>query len=92
MLYVLDHVDKKLIVIDPSHVPEWCEDIPYRKYGNTITQFYKKYIAAMKCIVPIGTRISTSGSSPMRRVLLKMTSKGKLLLIVISFYLQYTTI
>ncbi|RLM56054.1 hypothetical protein C2845_PM10G13700 [Panicum miliaceum] len=47
MLYVLDHVDKKLIVIDPSRVPEWCEDIPYKKYGYTIAHFYKKYIAAM---------------------------------------------
>jgi len=52
MLYVLDHVDKKLILIDPSRVPEWCEDIPYRKYRNTITEFYKKYIAAMNVNSP----------------------------------------
>jgi len=52
MLYVLDHVDKKLIVIDPSCVSKWCEDIPYRKYRNTITEFYKKYIAAMNVNSP----------------------------------------
>jgi len=33
MLYVLDHVDKKLIVIDPSCVSKWCEDIPRLFYG-----------------------------------------------------------
>ena len=52
MLYVLDHVDKILIMIDPLRVLEWCEDNPYRKYGNTITHFYKKYIAAMNVNSP----------------------------------------
>jgi hypothetical protein len=52
MLSVLDHVDKKLIVIDPSRVPEWCEDVPYRKYGETITHFYEKYTAAMNVNSP----------------------------------------
>jgi len=52
MLYILDHVDKKLIVIDPSRVPKWCEDNPYRKYRITITHFYKKYIASMNINSP----------------------------------------
>jgi len=52
MLYILDHVDKKLIVIDPSRVPKWCEDNSYRKYRITITHFYKKYIASMNINSP----------------------------------------
>ena len=52
MLYVLDHVNKKLIVIDLSRVLEWCEDNPYKKYGNMIIHFYKKYIAAMNVNSP----------------------------------------
>ncbi|PUZ38326.1 hypothetical protein GQ55_9G187700 [Panicum hallii var. hallii] len=35
-----------------SPLPEWCEDIPYRKYGLAITYFYKKYIAAMNVNSP----------------------------------------
>ena len=52
MLYVLDHVDKILIMIDPLRVLEWCEDNPYKKYGNMIIHFYKKYIAAMNVNSP----------------------------------------
>jgi hypothetical protein len=39
-------------MIDPSHVPEWCGDIPCRKYGLDIAYFYKKYIAAMNVNSP----------------------------------------
>ncbi|RLN42780.1 hypothetical protein C2845_PM01G47630 [Panicum miliaceum] len=52
MLYVFDHMNKKLNVIDPSPVPEWCLDIPYRKYGLDFAYFYKKYIAAMNVNSP----------------------------------------
>jgi hypothetical protein len=52
MLYVLDHVDKKFIVIDLSRVPKWCEDVSYRKYGETSTHFYKKYTTAMNVNSP----------------------------------------
>ena len=52
MLYVLDHVDKILIMIDPLRVLEWCEDNPYKKYRNMIIHFYKKYIAAMNVNSP----------------------------------------
>ncbi|KAG2546076.1 hypothetical protein PVAP13_9KG027214 [Panicum virgatum] len=39
-------------MIDPLRVLEWCEDNPYRKYGNMIIHFYKKYIAAMNVNSP----------------------------------------
>jgi len=34
MLYVLDYMNEEIIVIDPSPLPEWCGDIPYKKNMN----------------------------------------------------------
>lgn len=47
MLYMLDHMDKKLYVIDPSHIPSWCEGNAFRKYGKNLTHFSKSYMSAM---------------------------------------------
>ena len=52
MLYVLDHVDKKLKVINPSPVLKQGEGSAFRKYGKTITHFYLKYMAAMNVHIP----------------------------------------
>ena len=46
MLYVLDHVEKELHVIDPSPVPKWCEGNAFRKYGKTLTHFYNLKLCA----------------------------------------------
>jgi len=52
MLYVLDHVEKELHMIDPSPVPKWCQVNSFRKYGKTLTHFYLKYMAAMNVHIP----------------------------------------
>ena len=47
MLFVLDHKDKKITWIDPISTPEWCKDMPYKKYVRTIQDMSMKYMGAM---------------------------------------------
>jgi hypothetical protein len=71
-------VDKKLIVIDPSRVPEWYEHIPYTENMDTITHFYKKYIAAMNVNSSRWDQDIYKWSFIMKSVLLKTRRKGTL--------------
>ncbi|KAG2611440.1 hypothetical protein PVAP13_4KG147700 [Panicum virgatum] len=68
MLYVLDHVEKELHVIDPSPVPKWFEGNAFRKYGKTLQHFCKKYMDAMNVHIPGGMKIYTSGSSCLKMI------------------------
>ena len=52
ILYVLDHQDKKLAVIDTKPVQEWCKELPYKKYARHIIQWTPKYMAAMNVHIP----------------------------------------
>ena len=48
MLFVLDHKDKKFTWIDPTSTPEWCKDMPYKKYVRAILDMSIKYMSAMR--------------------------------------------
>ena len=47
MLFVLDHKNKKFTWIDPTLTPEWCKDMPYKKYVQTIQDMSTKYMGPM---------------------------------------------
>ena len=47
MLYILDHMDKKFYVIDPSPILNWCEGNASRKYEKTLTHLSKSYMTTM---------------------------------------------
>ena len=48
ILFVLDHKDKKFTRIDPTSTPEWCKDMPYKKYVRAILDMSIKYMSAMR--------------------------------------------
>ena len=48
MLFVLDHKNKKFTWIDPTSTPEWCKDMPYKKYVRAILDMSIKYMSAMR--------------------------------------------
>ena len=48
MLFVLDHKDKKFTRIDPTSTPEWCKDMPYKKYVRATLDMGIKYMSAMR--------------------------------------------
>ena len=46
-LFVLDHKGKKLTWVDPSETPEWCEDMPYKKYVRAVIDMSLKYMSML---------------------------------------------
>jgi hypothetical protein len=48
MLYVLDHQEKTLTVVDTRPVEEWCKDTPALMYAKQTLGFNMQYEKAMR--------------------------------------------
>jgi hypothetical protein len=46
-LFVFDREEKTLTVLDPTPIPDWCKDIPYKRYVHRIINVSNSYRRAM---------------------------------------------
>ena len=51
-LFVLDREKKTLSVLDPTPIPDWCKDMPYKRYVHRIINVSNSYRLAMGVQAP----------------------------------------
>jgi len=49
---VFDLEEKTLIVLDPTPIPDWCKDMPYKRYVHRIINVSNSYRLAMGVQAP----------------------------------------
>ncbi|KAG0523633.1 hypothetical protein BDA96_07G139600 [Sorghum bicolor] len=57
-LYVFDREEKTLTVLDPSPIPDWCKDMPYKRYMHRIINVFNNYrlaigVQAPECVIDV---------------------------------------
>ncbi|XP_062232997.1 uncharacterized protein LOC133930374 [Phragmites australis] len=52
LLFVFDHEDRTMTVLDSNPIPDWYKDMPYKQYAHKIIHIAKYYMVAMRVACP----------------------------------------